>query len=150
MKNLKEVITNNYHMNKKELENDFDNALNTNTTFKKIVTKLKLPKEYLINYTTKLEDTSKELDNCKNCKKLSNCKNSYQGYVYYPEILNDNLVFDYVPCKYKKEQMEQDKYKDNIYIYELPKEIKEASMKNIDLDDPKRFEIIKWYKNHLI
>ena len=80
---------------------------------------------------------------------LGNCKNSLQGYIYYPEVVNDNLVFDYIPCKYMQEKIEKDKYKDNIYIYELPKEIKEASMKNIDLDDPKRFEIIKWLKKFI-
>jgi primosomal protein DnaI len=31
----------------------------------------------------------------------------------------------------------------------VPKEIKEASMKNIDLDNPDRFKIIKWLKKFL-
>ena len=149
MKNIGEVIKNNYHMNKKQLIEDYDNSLETNITFKKIVSKLKLPKEYLMKYTTKIEDTATELNNCQKCKNLSECKISYQGYVYYPEVINDNLVFDYIPCKYKKEQIEHDKYKDNIYLYEIPKEIKEASMKDIDLDDPKRFEIIKWLKKFI-
>ena len=34
-------------------------------------------------------------------------------------------------------------------MFEVPKEIKEASMKNIDLENPERFEIIKWLKNFL-
>ena len=76
-------------------------------------------------------------------------KNSYKGHVFYPNILSDNLVFDYVPCKYKKEQDDLNKYKKNIYLVEVPKEIKEASMKNIDLDIPDRFKIIKWLKNFL-
>ena len=149
MKNIGEVLKDNYYVNEKKLSDDFNNSLENNKTFQKIVTKLKLPKDYLMKYTTKLEDASKEIDNCKNCKRLSDCKNSYQGYIYYPDILNDNLTFDYVPCKYKKEQIEKDKYKNNIYLFEIPKEIKEASMKNIDLDDPDRFEVIKWLKNFL-
>ncbi len=149
MKKIDEVIDNNYQLNKSKLDEDFNNSFENNPTFKKLATKLKLPKEYLMKYTTKLEDTSKELDNCKNCKKLESCKNSYQGYVYYPEILNDNLVFDYIPCKYKKEQLAKDEYKNNIYLFEIPKEIKEASMKNIDLDDPDRFEVIKWLKQFI-
>lgn len=149
MKSIGEVIKNNYDVNDNKLSEYYDEAINNNPTFKKLVTKLKLPKEYLAKYTTKLEDTSKELDNCKNCKRLFECKNSYQGYVYYPEILNDNLVFDYVPCKYKKEQIEKDKYKENIYLFEVPKEIQEASMKDIHLDDPDRFEIIKWLKKFI-
>ena len=97
-----------------------------------------------MKYTSSLEETSKELDNCKKCKHLLDCKNSYQGHVYYPEILNDNLVFDYVPCKYQKKYDEENKYKNNIYLFEIPKEIKEASMKDIDSKNKARFEIIKW------
>ena len=149
MKSVGEVIKDNYYLNKSKLEEEYNNSLNNNPTFKKIVNKLKLPNNYLMKYTSKIEDSAKELDNCKKCKNLQNCKNSYQGYIYYPELLNDNLVFDYTPCKYKKEQIEKDKYKDNIYLFELPKEIKEASMKNIDLTDPERFEIIKWLKKFL-
>ena len=149
MKSVGEVIKDNYYLNKSKLEEEYNNSLNNNPTFKKIVNKLKLPNNYLMKYTSKIEDSAKELDNCKKCKNLQNCKNSYQGYIFYPELLNDNLVFDYTPCKYKKEQIEKDKYKDNIYLFELPKEIKEASMKNIDLTDQERFEIIKWLKNFL-
>ena len=149
MKSIGKVIKDNYYINEKKLIDDFNLAKENNQTFKKIISKLKLPDNYLMKYTTKLEDTSKELDNCKNCKNLNSCKNSYPGYIYYPEILNDNLVFDYIPCKYKKEQLKIDEYKNNIYLFESPKEIKEASMKNIDLDDPDRFEIIKWLKKFL-
>ena len=149
MKSVGEVIKDNYYLNKSKLEEEYNNSLNNNPTFKKIVNKLKLPNNYLMKYTSKIEDSAKELVNCKNCKNLKNCKNSYQGYIFYPELLNDNLIFDYIPCKYKKEQIEKDKYKDNIYLFELPKEIKEASMKNIDLTDQERFEIIKWLKKFL-
>lgn len=149
MKPLSQVIKENYYINKAKLASDFNMSLEKNATFKKLVTKLDLPHDYLMKYSTKLEETSKELNNCKKCKNLMECKNSYQGHVFYPELLNDNLVFDYVPCKYKKEQEEKDKYKKNIYLFEIPKEIKEASMKNIDLDDPDRFKIIKWLKKFL-
>ena len=73
---MKEVLKENYSENEIKLEKYFDDSLENNSTFKKIATKLKLPKDYLMKYTTKLEDTSKELDNCKNCKNLNNCNNS--------------------------------------------------------------------------
>ena len=149
MKDIATVIKENYYLNNDKLEKDYNHALETNKTFKKLVNSLKLPKQYLMKYTTKLEETSKELNNCKKCKNLNECKNSYHGYVYYPDILNDNLVFDYIPCKYKKQDDYQNQYKKNIYLFEVPKEIKEASMKNIDLDDPERYDIIKWLKNFL-
>lgn len=149
MKDIATVIKENYYLNNDKLEKDYNHALETNKTFKKLVNSLRLPDQYLMKYTTKLEETSKELNNCKKCKNLNECKNSYHGYVYYPDILNDNLVFDYIPCKYKKQDDYQNQYKKNIYLFEVPKEIKEASMKNIDLDDPERYNIIKWLKNFL-
>ena len=149
MKYIPTVIKENYYLNNDKLEKDYNHALETNKTFKKLVNSLRLPDQYLMKYTTKLEETSKELNNCKKCKNLNECKNSYHGYVYYPDILNDNLVFDYIQSKYKKQDDYQNQYKKNIYLFEVPKEIKEASMKNIDLDDPERYDIIKWLKNFL-
>lgn len=149
MKSIGNVIKENYAYNPSKLEQDFNLVLEKNTTFKKLVTSLKLPASYLMKYTTSLEESAKELDHCKKCKNILECKNSYTGHVFYPNLLNDNLVFDYVPCKYKKELDERNQYKSNIYLFEVPKEIKEASMKNIDLDDPDRFQIIKWLKNFL-
>jgi hypothetical protein len=139
MKSISQVINDNYYVNKPKLEQDFKTAREKNKTFKKIVTNLNLPDNYLMKYTTKLEETAIELNNCSKCQNLMECKNSYQGYIFYPELLNDNLVFDYIPCKYKQEFDERTKYQKNIYLFELPKEIKEASMKNIDLDDSNRF-----------
>ena len=149
MKSIGNIIKENYHFSLIKLENDYDLVLEKNKTFQKLTTALNLPKSYLMKYTTSLEESCKELNNCKKCKGIIECKNSYQGHVFYPNILNDNLVFDYVACKYKKEQDELNKYKKNIFLFEVPKEIKEASMKNIDLDNPDRFQIIKWLKKFL-
>ena len=149
MKNIGNVIKESYYLNKTKLEKDYDEVLENNKTFQSLTKKLNLPKEYLMKYTSSLEESCRELENCKKCKNIYNCKNSYEGHVFYPSILSNNLVFDYVPCKYKKELDEQNKYKNNIYLFEVPKEIKEASMKNIDLENPDRFEIIKWLKNFL-
>ena len=149
MKSIGSVIKDNYYVNQKNLETNYNEALENNSTFKKITKNLDLPSTYLMKYTSALEESSKELDNCKKCKNINDCKNSYTGHVYYPSILNDNLVFDYIPCKYKKELDERNQYKKNIYLFEIPKEIKEASMKNIDLDNPERFKIIKWLKKFL-
>ena len=149
MKSIGSVIKENYYVNTPKLEENYKRALEENNTFKKLAKNLGLPSCYLMKYTSSLEESAGELDNCKNCKNIIECKNSYTGHVYYPNILNDNLVFDYVPCKYKKELDERNKYKKNIYLFEIPKEIKEASMKNIDLDNPDRFKIIKWLKKFL-
>ncbi|MEE3343442.1 MAG: primosomal protein DnaI [Bacilli bacterium] len=149
MKSISKVIKENYYLNPKKLSDDYTETLENNKTFKKIVKKLKLPDEYLMKYTSKLEECSNELDNCSKCKGLEYCKNSFTGHVLYPEILNENLVFDEIPCKYYLKNEEENKYKKNIYLFEIPKEIKEASMKNIHLDDSERYDIIKWLKNFI-
>lgn len=149
MESLGNIIKDKYFVNTHSLEENFDKNLRENPTFKKLATSLKLPKQELMKYTSKLDDTTKELENCKNCKNILECKNSYEGHVCYPEVLNDTLVFDYIPCKYKKKLDAQNAYQKNVYVFDIPKEIKEASMKNIDLDDPNRFETIKWLKKFI-
>ena len=37
----------------------------------------------------------------------------------------------------------------NIYYYDIPKDIKNAKMKDIDLIDKNRFEVIKWMKEYI-
>ncbi len=148
MKDISNIIKNNYYMNNTKLEHDFNEALK-NKQFNKLISNLDFSHKYLMKYTTKLEECTKEKQNCQTCKGLNECKNSYCGYIYSPEKLSNNLIFDYVPCRYKKEEIEHNKYKKNIYLFEIPREIKEASMKNIDLDDANRFELIKWLKSFL-
>jgi len=149
MKDIGEIIKESFNIDPGSLEKNYNMILEKNPTFKKIATSLNLPPTYLMKYTNSLEESANELDNCKNCKNILNCKNASTGYVFYPKILSNNLIFSYIPCKYKKEQDERNRYKDNIYLFEVPKEIKEASMKNIDLDNPDRFKIIKWLKTFL-
>lgn len=145
MKGIKEFIdsNNNNRFSNIELEKYFDESLN-DEMFKKVVSKCKLPKEELIKYTSKFRDSATELKNCANCKNILECKNSVTGYVYYPSILQDNLVFEYVPCKYKKKLDKDNAYKENIISFDMPKEIMNASMKDIYTDDKKRLEAIKW------
>ena len=142
MKDTKNII-NKYSFDRYELERNFDIEME-DETFKKLVSKLKLSKDELIKYTSRIKDASLELKNCANCKNIMECKNNICGYVYYPSVLQDNLVFSYVLCKYKKKLDNDTKYQDNIISFDMPKEIINASMKNIYTDDKNRLETIKW------
>lgn len=148
MKQVKDM-TIGFQLDKQKLKKDYQTMIEKNKTFKDLAVSLKLPEEYLMKYTSSLEESTKELEHCKKCKNILECKNSYQGHVYYPELLSNNLVFDYIPCKYQKKFIEQNKYKNNIYLFEVPKEIKEASMKEIDTKNQDRFKIIKWLDQFL-
>ena len=143
MKEVKDIIDSKYHFNDYELKKNFDEAYKDDT-FKNIVNKIKLPKEELIKYTSLIKDCSVELKNCENCKNIMECKNTVTGYVYYPSLEQNNLVFSYVACKYKKKLEKEKAYQNNVMIVDMPKEILDASMKNIYTDDKNRLETIKW------
>lgn len=143
MKEINDLISKSKHIDNYELEKNFDLAYNDDT-FKKIVSKLKCPREMLIKYTSLIEDSAREVKNCENCKNIMECKNLINGYVYYPSIEQGNIVFSYLPCKYKKKLDKDNAYKNNISLFDMPREILDASMKNIYTDDKNRLDAIKW------
>ena len=91
MKDISNIIKNNYYMNNTKLEHDFNEALK-NKQFNKLISNLDFSHKYLMKYTTKLEECTKEKQNCQTCKGLNECKNSYCGYIYSPEKLSNNLI----------------------------------------------------------
>ena len=149
MENIKDTLKGKYGKADYKLARDYQKQYDENMTFRVLANKTKLPTETLMKYTTKLEITCHELNNCKNCKNIMECKNEVSGYVYYPEVNMDDLTFAYIPCKYKKEIDNQNKYLDNIYYFDIPKDIKNAQMKDIDAKDKKRYPVIKWIKEFL-
>ena len=149
MENLKDVIKDKYGKSNYKLEKEYRKKYDEDMTFRKIANGTKLSTETLMKYTTKLEISAKEYNNCKKCKNILECKNEVCGYVFYPEKNDEDLSFAYIPCKYKRELDEQNKYLDNIYYFDIPKEIKDARIKNIKTKDENRFKTIEWIKNFL-
>ena len=149
MESLGEYIKKNYHDNSYKLEKNFDTLYESNPLFKKIVNSLDVGKSKLIANTSKIEDASKQLEKCMKCKNIYECKNEVCGYVYYPAIENEEVVFSYIMCKHKKKLEEKTAYLKNITLFEMPKGIIDASMKDIDTEDENRFETIIWIKNFL-
>ena len=143
MKEVKDLIVNRNPFSVNELESYFDESLEDNT-FKKVVSKIKLPKRELIKYTSLIKDSCNELKHCENCPNIMECKNTVTGHVYYPSVEQGTLVFSYVPCKYKKKLDKDNMYQKNVVLMDMPKEILSASMKNIYTDDKNRLETIKW------
>lgn len=105
-----------------------------NPKFKAIVANLKLDEKTAMKYTSKIENTACELSRCENCKSLLECKNKMEGYVYYPSVKNNRLIFSYVACKYKKNELKKEKT------------VEEPRMKDIDITDKERVKVIKWIK----
>ena len=126
------------------LEISFHEALKDDD-FKELVSTIDVPKKELIKYTSELESAKEEYSHCKNCKNILSCKNKIMGYCYFPMINEDgSLYFGYQICKYKKKIDKKNKYLENVYTINEPKEIKDASMKDIITTDKKRYETIKY------
>ena len=125
-----------------KLKRDYINSLK-DKKFLSLVNKFKLKEELGMKYTSKLEHVIDNLNNCEKCKGLVECKNEVLGCVYYPKKTDNGLDFNYVTCKYKNKAIEEEK-KNKTISFGLSEELIKASIKNIDIKDAKRKEVIKW------
>lgn len=125
------------------LEDLYDKALQ-DEKFYDLVSNLSYPKKKLMKYTSTLEECAIEYSNCKNCKGLLECKNKLSGYAFLPAIREEQLIFEYETCKYRKKLEKDNAYKKNMELFEVPMALKNASMKDIDIKDKNRYPAIKW------
>lgn len=130
------------------LDESYDEALKSND-FKEFVSKLKLKRDELKKYTSLLEESSIEYFNCKNCKGLEACQNKITGYAKLPKLVDGSLEFVYKPCKYKKKYDKKENLYKSVTLFNVPKEIKEASFKNIYKTDKKRYKTILWLSDFI-
>lgn len=136
-----------YYKNDKNVElslkQDFINALK-DETFTKLVNKLKLNEDILMKYTTRLIESSEEIKNCSNCRGLSECKNKITGFVLTPISYLNSITFSCVACRYTQKE----EYKENVELFDVSPEIKNASLKEVFTQDKNRVEILKKIKSY--
>ena len=141
MKELKNMIP------KKNMETKlmirFQQALK-DKDFEEFVNQTGLSYEVLAQYTSILEESKKEYEHCKNCKSILECKNKINGYCYLPESHNHSLSFCYQKCRYQKELDDKNQYLNNVYTFDIPEEIRHASISDIYKDDKNRYQVIKY------
>ena len=118
-------------------------------SFKEYVDQLNIKEELLMKYTSLLEDAEKENHHCKNCKGLNNCENEIKGYCYTPHASKNSIVFSYDACSKKQKDLKENSYKNNLEIFEMNKDIKDASFKGVYKDDKNRLPIIKYFKEFI-
>ena len=111
--------------------------------FKDFVYGLNIEEETLMKYTSSLEDAFIECKNCKNCKNLADCKNSEQGYKYTPNKDRNIINFSYVAGDKKQKELNDNEYKKYIELFDMPKDIAKASLKDIYKED-KRLPVFKY------
>lgn len=134
MKSIKEGIKSN---TLKKVEENFASK-KMDAKLMNLIKDLKISDKEASKNISSLEDTLKELDNCKNCPGLASCKNHIKGYVFYPGNKESKLVFEYIACKKLKKEEKDVLEKDASY------ELKNARIKDIDVTDGNRKELIKW------
>ncbi len=147
MENIKDVVKEKNNLNY-NLKISYNEALK-DEVFKKLTSSINLSDDELMKYTSSFEDAAKEYKNCMKCKGLSECKNSVCGYCYLPVLKEKELIFSYVACRYKNKYINDNKYLDNITYFDVPKDIKEAKIKNIYTDDKNREKVIKWILSYI-
>ena len=109
-----------------------------NPKFISLVKKFDVSKDEIKNNLSSFLDTLEELDNCKN---LNECNNKIKGYVYYPDKKESKIVFGYAKCKKLKE------YEKLLNEKSGKNDLLNARMKDIDVSDKNRMELIKYLKN---
>lgn len=110
--------------------------------FKELINTLPMTEDELMKYTSKLEECSIEYAHCKKCKGLKECKNNVIGFCFTPYVSNQKLMFSYDICRYNEALRNKNRYQDNAFYFDIPKEIKEAKMSEIFNTDKKRTPII--------
>lgn len=130
------------------LTHSFQDAC-SNQKFKDYVYNLNIHENVLMKYTSNLMDAFTECQNCANCKSLNTCKNKVPGYVYTPEKNKNMITFSYFVCEKKQEELRLNAYKDNLELFDMPKDISKASFKEMYKDDKSRLPIIKYFKEFI-
>ena len=105
--------------------------------FKDFVYGLEIKEDILMKYTSSLEDAHLE------------CKNKVPGFVYTPIKDNNIINFSYVACDKKAKEIKDNEYKQNIELFDMPKDIANATLKGMYKDDKARLPIIKYFKEFI-
>lgn len=134
---------------KDSLKVNYSKEKKENEGFEEFVFKHKIKDSVGLRYTSALKEAKMESENCKNCGGIQACKNKVEGFCYTPVVKENNIDFSYVSCKYENRILEDTKYQKYVTLFDIPKEIKNASFKDIHLDDKNRVPVIKYMKEFL-
>ncbi len=126
-------------VNQKALEDSYKEACK-DQQFKRLIKTIEVDNDTAMKYTSSLQNTVCELNNCADCPGLIYCKNRLEGHVLYPEKKDNRILFLYAPCKYQKEMKKKEEE-----AVSRDKDILNASLKDVD-KDKERIEVIKWIK----
>lgn len=141
-------MNNMYDVDMTALVHSFQDAC-ADKEFRNYLNSLNIKDDILMKYTSSLEDAFKECKNCQICKNLDVCKNKVPGFAYTPDLNKNIITFSYQACPKKQEELKRNAYKDNLELFDMPKSIAEASLKDLYKDDKSRLPIIKYFKEFM-
>lgn len=144
MKNVNSLID----IRDNSLKDIFFDKLN-NEYFKEVVDFLDIDKKKLYKHTSSIENSSLEYKNCMSCKGLNYCKNELCGYCNLPYVDGEDITFTYKACRFKQKELKNDEYKENLSLFDMPKTLKNAKIKDIFTDDSSRGETIRYILNFI-
>ncbi len=145
MKTVKEYMQ---KENQMALERSYMNAYHEGT-FKDYVDSLDMEEALLMKYTSLLEEAAKEHQNCHHCKGLSQCQNQIPGHVYTPKKEKNRILFSYQMCAKKEKEEEKKAYQKKISYFQIPKEIANASFKELYKDSKARLPIVQYFRSFM-
>ena len=128
---------------KSALRKSFEESIK-NEDFKSFLDKLKLSDDILMKYTSMLEESFSEYNNCRNCKSLSECSNKMLGHAYLPRKNSNIITFSYKPCKYKTNQDKKYSHLKNVKYFNLPDNYRDASWDKVDKRLASRQKVLTW------
>lgn len=117
--------------------------------FKNLIEHLNIDSKILMKYTSSLEESAYEYHNCMHCKSILSCKNKIKGYAYLPKINDKIILFNYTSCKKKQKLDKENKYQKNVFLYELPIDIKNAKITDIYTKYKERYETITFLNDFI-
>lgn len=136
---LKDEDINTLKVNYKKEKEDID--------FKNMLIKYHITDQIGMKYTSSLKEAQEEICNCKSCRGLSSCKNKIKGFCYSPIVKDNNIDFSYVSCRYENDYIKKTEYQKYVTLFDIPKELKNASLKDVYTDDKSRVPVIKYIKD---
>lgn len=149
MKNINESMNQyNKTSNNGQLYSYYEEALK-DEKFKRLVDALNIDPKILMKYTSSLEEAAIEYDNCMHCHNILGCKNKINGYIYLPNIDGKRIRFDYVACKKTQKNNKENRYMKNVYVFDIPEEIKKAKISDIYIEYKERFNVITYLNDFI-
>lgn len=134
--------------NKERLKESFVNAC-SDSDFKNYVYSLDIAEDVLMKYTSLLEECVNQRKKCIKCPGHIMCKNVMPGYVLTPELNEKRIIFSYVACSKYQDYLDNFSFSKNIICYDINKDLREASLKNVYRDEKARLPVVRYINDFI-